>query len=342
MKAFLSRHFNMRSDTEESRRLFCHCHDPATTMPVSVAASTPSPPAHQRTAKPKIINNSNSLSTLNPTHQKVMMMMMMMDTAATKAAVQPGMPGGNPLTMRDVIVWHQEQAQREGELGFTMNFSEPGEIFKSFRIIDPSSEDEISIEDENENGLVATMRESHKAIVRLQQRKIIMDGAGALLAKTERYVDQKLRDAGVAEQELHKDKTLRQKIVQLAELGTPPPRRNFVAVIVDIASTIRGRRQMFEVNLPLKASMVEVYALLGQVVKALLSEKGLSYIAGGGTWRYQLIDQRSRPRLLLDKSLALETDLDYKTMLRHVIRVREGKVPLPVLTQVCFFFSTDT
>ena len=90
---------------------------------------------------------------------------------------------------------------------------------------------------------------------------------------------------------------------------------------------------MLEVNLPLKAHVEEIYELLDEVVKALLSEKGLTY-EGGGTWKYQLIDQ-SQSRLLMNKSLPIKTDLDYNKMLLQVSEVSDGKAPVAVLTQVC-------
>ncbi|KAF6225148.1 hypothetical protein HO133_010345 [Letharia lupina] len=241
--------------------------------------------------------------------------------------VQPGARGGRVLDMRDVILWQQEQAQRQGELGFTTNFPDPSEIFKPFTI-NPYTEDELPAEDRA--AVVAAMQETHRAIIQLHQRKILMDGAGPLLASTEMNVNQKLLAAGVPEQELP-NKSLRQKIVQLVELKEPPPKKNFAAVLVDIASTTKGRSHMLEVNLPLKAFLAEVYALLDEVVKALLSEKGLSY-ERGGAWKYQLVDQ-IQSQLLMHRSLPLETDLDYKLMLQQMSRVGDEEAPVAVLTQ---------
>ncbi len=279
-------------------------------------ASTSNPPQHQM----KRVNTNTSLSTLSPAHYEAM--------NDTRIPVQPGAPGGRPLTMRDVILWQQEQAQRLGELGLTTNFPDPSDIFKPFNI-DPSSEHELPAEDRG--AIVAAMRETHNAIMQVRQRKIIMDQAGPLLAKTEMNVNQKLLAAGVPEHELS-NKNLRQKIVQLVELKEPPPKKNFVAILVDIASTTKGRSHTLRANLPLKASVSEVYALLDEVVKTLLSEKGLCY-ERGGAWKYQLVDQ-SHTKLLMDKSLPLETDHHYAQMLRQVTRLSDGKA-VPVLTQVC-------
>ena len=281
------------------------------------APGAPDPDQHRI----KRVNITNSLSTLNPAHYEAM------NTATMPA--QPGVRGVRPLDMRDVILWQQEQAQRLGEVGLTTNFPDPADIFRPFTI-NPSSEPEPPAEDRA--AVVGSMQETHRAIMQVRQRKILMDQAGPLLASTEKNVDQKLLAAGVPEQELP-HKSLRQKIVQLVEFKEPPPKANFVAVSVVVSSNTEGRSHVLEVNLPLKADVAEVHALLDEVVKALLSEKGLCY-ERGGAWIYQLVDH-SHSQVLMDKSLPLETDLDYKTMLQQVSKVGDGKVPIAVLTQVC-------
>lgn len=271
--------------------------------------------------KIKRVNTENALSTLNPAQA--------MNTATDPAfQPNPGMPGGRSLNMRDVILWQQEQAQRLGELGLTTNFPDPADIFKPFTIND-SPEAEPQADDRA--ALVATNQETHRAIMQVRQRKILMDQAGPLLASTEANVDQKLLAAGVPKQELL-NKSLRQKVVQLVELKNPPPKANFVAVSVIVGSNSGGSHTL-DVNLPLKADVAEVHALLDEVVKAMLSAKGLSY-EQGGTWKYQLIDQ-NRSQVLMDKSLPLKTDLDYETMLQQVSEGDDGKAPMAVLTQVC-------
>lgn len=273
----------------------------------------------------KRVNINTSLSTISPHHHEVM------NTGTNP--VELGVPGGKPLTMRDVILWHQEQAQRQGELGFTTNFPDPSDIFRPFTLNAPS-ENELPADADEDSALVAAMQETRKAITQLHQRKIIMDGARPLLAKTEMSVNQNLLAAGVPEQEFA-NKNLRQKIVQLVELKKPPPKKNFAAILVSVASTTKGRSHVLEVNLPLKACVAEIYALLDEVVKALLSDKRLSY-EGGGEWKYQLIDL-SRSQVLMDKSLPIKTDLDYKFMLQKMSERSDGKAPVAVLTQVCLY-----
>ena len=242
---------------------------------------------------------------------------------------KPEMQGARSLNMRDVILWQQEQAQRLGEVGLTTNFPDPADIFKPF-IINTSSEPEPVAEDRA--ALVATNQETHRAIMQVRQRKILMDQAGPLLASTEANVDRRLLAAGVPKQDLP-NKSLRQKIVQLVELKEPPPKANFVEVSVFVGSTTEEKSHVLDVNLPLKADVAEVHALLDEVVKALLLAKGLFY-EQGGKWKYQLIDQ-NRSQVLMDKSLPLETDLDYGTMLKQVSAVDDGKAPMAMLTQVC-------
>lgn len=253
-----------------------------------------------------------------------------MNTATVPASQsKPDIQGARCLNMRDIILWQQEQAQRLGEVGLTTNFPDPAEIFKPFTI-NTSSEPEPVAEDDAT--LVAINQETHRAIMQVRQCKILMDQAGPLLASTEANVTQRLLAAGVPKQDLP-DKSLRQKIVQLVELNKPPPKANFVAVSVIVGSNTEGESHMLDVNLPLKADVAEVHVLLDEAVKALLSAKGFSY-EQGGTWKYQLIDQ-NRSQVLMDKSLPLETDLDYKMMLQQVLKSDDGKVPMAVLTQVC-------
>ena len=280
-------------------------------------AST-SGPSHD---KPRRINISNSLSTLNPVHYEVM--------NTPTMPVTPDVQAGRVLDMRHVILWQQEQAQLQGELGLTMNFPDSSGTFKPF-----NTDADSDLPADSRATLVAAMQETHKSFVQLHQRKLLMDQAGPLLASTERNVNQQLIAAGVPEHEVQ-HKSLNQKIVQLVKLKEPPPKENFVVVLIEVASSTKGRSHMLEVNLPLKASMAEVYALLDEVVKALLAEKGLSY-ERGGAWKYQLIDQ-SRSQLLLGKSSPLETDRHYKVMLKQVSKVGDARAPLPVLTQVCLY-----
>ena len=279
-------------------------------------------PSHD---KPRRININNSLSTLNPVHYEAM--------NSPAMPVTPDVQGGRVLDMRHVLLWQQEQAQFQGELGLTMNFPDPSEIFKSF-----NTDADSDIPPDDRATLVAAMQETHKSFVQLHQRKVLMDQAGPLLASTERNINQQLIAAGVPEHEFQ-HKNLNQKIVQLVKLKHPPPKENFVVVLIEVASSTKGRSHMLEVNLPLKASMAEVYALLDEVVKALLAEKGLSY-ERDGPWKYQLIDQ-SRSQLLLGKSSPLETDRHYKVMLQQVLKVGDAKAPLPVLTQVCPYPEGD-
>ena len=283
---------------------------------MSAPQAVPSPQRER-----KRVNINNSLSTLSPINYEAM------NTIAVP--VQSGALGGKPLTVRDIILWHQEQAQHRGELGFTTNFPNPSDIFKQITIY-PFSDHEPPADDRA--ALVAAMQENHKAIIQLHQRKTIMDAAGPLLAKSELDVNQTLLAAGVSEQELT-NKSLGQKIVQLVEFEEPPPKENFVAIWVNVASTTKGRSHMLEVNLPLKACVAEVYALLDEIVKALLAEIGFSY-EGGGTWKYQLINQ-SQSLVLMEKSLPLETDRDYESMLQKVSEANDATPPVAVLTQVC-------
>lgn len=274
--------------------------------------------------KTKRVNINTSLSTLNPIHYEAM--------NTPNLPLPAGTRGTSNLTMRDIVSWLQEEAFSLGEIDFHTNFPNPSDIFKPFEIgPDPSGEAQNPTDVENDVVMTATMQDLHMRIAGLYQRRQIMDANKALVSQTELDVTQKLRAAGVPEERLGPDTTLRQKVVELVRLKLPEPEPNFVTVYVEVSNT-KGRGQVSEINLPLKASMAEVYALLAEVVVEMLLLRGFTY-ERGGAWKYQLVD-RSRCRLLLERSLPLETNLDYRGMLKQVSRNGNQNAPVAVLTQV--------
>lgn len=275
--------------------------------------------------KTKAVNINTSLSTLSPIHYEAM------NTAKTPAPA--GTHGGPKLTMRDIVKWHQEEAFCLGEVGFHTNFPNPSEIFKPFKF---STESSVEVQNpadiDDDAAMTAATQALHKQIIGLKQRRQIMNANQAMVAQTELDVTQKLRAAGVPEERLGHKTTLRQKVVELIRLKLPEPEPNFVGVWVEVPLADKGRGQALELNLPLDARMNEVYALLAEVVAAMFSARGFIY-ERGGAWKYQLVD-RSKSRLLLNKSLPLETNLDYRGMLQQISREGDRSAPVAVLTQV--------
>lgn len=274
--------------------------------------------------KTKAVNINTSLSTLSPIHYEAM------NTAKTPAPA--GTHGGPKLTMRDIVKWHQEEAFCLGEVGFHTNFPNPSEIFKPFKF---STESSVEVQNpadiDDDAAMTAATQALHKQIIGLKQRRQIMNANQAMVAQTELDVTQKLRAAGVPEERLGHKTTLRQKVVELIRLKLPEPEPNFVGVWVEVPLADKGRGQALELNLPLDARMNEVYALLAEVVAAMFSARGFIY-ERGGAWKYQLVD-RSKSRLLLNKSLPLETNLDYRGMLQQISREGDRSAPVAVLTQ---------
>lgn len=272
----------------------------------------------------KRVNINTSLSTLDPIHYEAM--------KTANLPVLAGTHGGPKLTMRDIVKWQQEEAFALGEIGFHTNFPNPSDIFKPFKVGSESSGKAQNPTDvENDAAVTAEMQDLHRRITGLQRRRQLMDADKALLSQTELDVTQELRAAGVPEERLGPDTTLRQKVVELVRLKLPEPEPNFVTVYVEL-STTEGRSQVLEINLPLKASMTDIYALLDEVVVGMLSSRGFTY-ERGGAWKYQLVD-RSRSRLLLKTSLPLENNLDFRRMLQEVSRKGDQNAPVAVLTQV--------
>lgn len=263
------------------------CHHQVMNAP---GASTSDPPQHET----KRVNINTSLSTLDPIHYEAM------NTA--NLPVLAGTHGRPKLTMRDIVKWQQEEAFALGEIGFHTNFPNPSDIFKPFKLgSDPSGEAQNPTDVENDAAMTAEMQDLHRRITGLQRRRQLMDADKALLSQTELDVTQKLRAAGVPEERLGPDTTLRQKVVELVRLKLPEPEPNFVTVYVELSPT-KGRSQVLEIN---------------------LRERG-------GAWKYQLVD-RSRSRLLLITSLPLENNLDFRGMLQQVSRNGDQNARLLVL-----------
>ena len=220
-----------------------------------------------------------------------------------------------------------------GEVGFHTNFPNPSELFKPFKFSTESSGEAQNPSDtENDAAMAAAAQSQYKQGIGLKQRRQIMDANPALLAQTELDVTRKLRATGGPEERPGHETTLRQKVVELIRLKLPEPEPNFVSVWVEVPSASKGRGQALEMNLPLEASMSAVYALLAEVVEAMLSARRFVY-EKGGSWKYQLVD-RSKSRLLLNKSLPLDTDLDYEGMVQQISRKGDQSAPVAVLTQV--------
>ena len=288
---------------------------------MNVSGASASDPTQRET---KRVNINTSLGTLNPIHYEGM--------NPPNLQVLAGTHGGPKLTMRDIVKWKQEEAFSLGEIGFHTNFPKPSDLFQPSEIsTDPSGEAYTPTDADNDAAMTAAMQGLHRQIVGLQQRKQVMDANQALVAQTELDITKKLRAAGVPEERLGPETTLREKVVELVRLKMPEPEPNFVSVYVE-PSAIKGQSQTLEINLPLEASIAEIYALLDEVVVTMLSLKGYTYVRGG-VWKYQLVDQ-SRASLLLDKALLLETDVDYKMMLQKISSDGDQNAPVAVLTQV--------
>lgn len=172
-----------------------------------------------------------------------------------------------------------------------------------------------------------------------------MDKNPALLARTEVDVTHKLLAAGVSKHDLP-HLTFRQKVVRLINTAQPRPKHNFVTVWVTPPSCLGGARELVEVQLPLEAEIGQVYQLLREVVEARMAfrrERKKRAVKGAddddddddggcGGWKYQLLSPDLK-RVLIRKSVCMETDGDYRGLVRRIGK-EGGRAPVAVLMQV--------
>ena len=114
-----------------------------------------------------------------------------------------------------------------GEIGFTTNFPNTSDIFRP-RNIDLNAPLEPA---EDESAVVKAAQTLHNKISKLKQRKATVDTNPTLLKNAYDWVDDKLLAAERRrrEKDYHR---LRARVVELFELEHPPPRPNYVEVLV--------------------------------------------------------------------------------------------------------------
>ena len=114
-----------------------------------------------------------------------------------------------------------------GEIGFTTNFPNTSDIFRP-RNIDLNAPLEPA---EDESAVVKAAQTLHNKISKMKQRKATVDTNPTLLINAYDWVDDKLLAAGRRRRE-KEYRRLRARVVELFELEYPPPRPNYVDVLV--------------------------------------------------------------------------------------------------------------
>lgn len=265
---------------------------------------------------------------------------------------QAVLAGTEAPTVEDVIEWHEEQAIRLGELGFTMGSYCDEDFRKHWEHVDDLQE-AFSLE----NCAQEAVEQMHADVTRLQQRMIIMRSNPALLALAEIEVHRRLLQAGKSEPKIElyvqSNAPLRHKIVRLHKLEhrTEPRKPDGVMAWVYMGANLC---QKVPVNLPIKASLSEVCRLLEGIKKTEMpflkdspvgirktgmpflaeSLEGTRAIDAESVWKYHLV-YTDKSALVDKKAVTLLTDEDYRKMFIQITRPRQDmKAPVAVITLV--------
>ena len=139
------------------------------------------------------------------------------------------MCGIESIDHHSVVDWAREEAYQMGEIGFTTNFPNTSDIFRP-RNIDLNASLEPA---EDESAIVKAAQTLHNKISKMKQRKATVDTNPTLLINAYDWVDDKLLAAGRRRREKDYSR-LRAMVVELFELEYPPPRPNYVDVLVKL------------------------------------------------------------------------------------------------------------
>lgn len=180
-----------------------------------------------------------------------------------------------------------------------------------------------------QSAIDAAMQTYHEDIVRLAQHKKFMDSPTdkSLVQKTEAEVDQRLLAKGkytgcVARQDLH------QKVITLLEKSTPEDKANYVTVKINVGQ-FKALKDMPWINLPMRASIAEVYQLLHEVTHSPAESRGVKQAV---VWKYQLL-LPNQTQAMGKASIRLETSSDYRRMIEQTAKKGAKKV-FAVLSRV--------
>lgn len=246
---------------------------------------------------------------------------------------QAVLAGTEAPTVEDFIEWHEEQACRMGELGFTMGSYCAQDFLKQWSHMD-DLEQPFSLE----NCAQEAMERMHADVTRLQQRLFIMRSNQPLLALTEIEVQRRLLQAEPNHELYAKSNTsLRKKIARLHKLEHPtePREPNGVEAWLYVGPKLERK---IKINLPIKASLSEVCRLLEGIKRVEMpfledSSTGTWLTDAESVWKYHLVHQG---KFLKNKSsVKLLTDEDYRKMIAQIIEQRQGiTAAVAVLTLV--------
>lgn len=229
-------------------------------------------------------------------------------------------------TVDEAIEWMKEQNVRLGRFGFSHGRFPTSDFFKDMSVGWFAS---LSASD---NDVVSAMEQMHADINRVKQRAEVLGVNEPLLESVNVEVSRRILAMSSSPEDtkrLGRPLNLRRKIdlLQALEQPIPDPPTDSVVGYVSLKPLARHTVQ---VNLPLDASVAEVYNLL----KGLLqTEKATLFEPAGKTykeptfWTYRFV-VGSTPDFTKPAE-PLSSDIDYRIMISEIIRKR-----IPRLTSV--------
>ena len=125
------------------------------------------------------------------------------------------------------IAWTREEAEHKGEIGFTTNFSDPADIFRS-RDIDTN----VPLMPADVELLVVEAAQAlGNEITTIKARQAIMKSNPKIVADAYDWVDDKILALG-GQARVKDYRRLRARVVELYNLENPPPPKNYIEVWV--------------------------------------------------------------------------------------------------------------
>ena len=229
-------------------------------------------------------------------------------------------------TVDEAIDWVKEQNVRLGRFGLSQGRFPTSDFFKDMSV------DSFASPYASDNDVVSAMEQMHADVSRVKQRAEVLGVNEPLLESVNIEVSRRILALSSSPEEtkrLGRPLNLRRKIdlLQVLEQPIPDPPTDSVVGYVSLKPLAKHTVQ---VNLPLDASVTEVYSLL----KGLLqTEKAALFEPTGETfneptfWTYRFV-VGSTPEFK-KPALPLSSDIDYRIMIREIVRKR-----IPRLTSV--------
>lgn len=238
-----------------------------------------------------------------------------------------------PPSVNDIIGWLTEQSIDQGTIGWTTNFPEADFFAKNWDAhwtfhanTTPFHKDDIP------DMLEAALRKSDAEEERSIDRTEYMKANPALLTETELEIDRQLLQAGKTQQNIDSynldEDTLGRKIEDLYRIQHPDPPKNYVEGYFYYGPTVA--RRSAPINLSINDSLGEFESGIKEYIDCLRNkwERLEAIYNEDSPWKYRWVPEDKSVKIK-EVWFPLETDRDYKNLIRHAIS--PGKASLHLL-----------